>query len=351
MSMLCRNSVALGIAPWLAVSFSTPSFAGAGTVESKIDLRVSPALDMHFQMRSLSRKVDDQIPAAFRPAVAAVRTIDKSAEGGGLTWGVIDSALNDCRTAKQILDVFSTFSETYRSKFGQPSDPVPLRAPAVALAEEYVKLEPEYLRDHWPARKRSIEERLADATDHFLPKVEPCLVYMLEHLGMQDPRATIPVYLVVDMHWPGASTYKTDGGGALCIVGINREDFEGGLLYETILHEATHALDIVTGSESVFEGMRDKMLAAGVPRRNRLFHDVPHTVMFVQAAETIRRVVDPAHVHYGVVSRYYDRISRPGEPVGDKVREVWIRYLDGAVTRSAAVDELVSWTAEKAKLD
>ena len=101
--------------------------------------------------------------------------------------------------------------------------------------------------------------------------------------------------------------------------------------------------------DDVFDVMRDKLLAAGLTRRNQLFRDVPHTVMFVQAAETIRRLVDPKHEHYGVVSRYYDRISRPNAAVGGKVRNVWTNYLDGKITRSAAIDELVKWTMEKSR--
>ena len=42
-----------------------------------------------------------------------------------------------------------------------------------------------------------------------------------------------------------------------------------------------------------------------------------------------------------VVATYYKRVSKPNVPVGDKVREVWTSYLDGKITRDAAVDELV----------
>lgn len=345
---LRRIIVSFGIASWFFACPTSRAFAEPEATESKIDLRVSPAIDMHFYFKTLARKNDDQVPIEFRQTVSTVREIDKKARGGGLSWGMIDSALYDCQTAKQILEAFSGFPEVYRSRFGPPSDPVPLRAPAVKLAEDYVGLESAFLHDHWPRRKRQIDIRLADVNANFVPKMAPCINYMLQHLGIKDPQATIPVYLVVDMPFPGAHTYRRYGGSALCIVSINRSEFEGSLLYESILHEATHALDIEAGSEDVFDVMRNKLLAAGLTRRNKLFRDVPHTVMFVQAAETIRRIVDPKHEHYGVVSKYYDRISRANASVGGKVHDVWTNYLDGKITRSAAIDELVKWTMEKA---
>lgn len=348
MCSLRRIVVSFGIASCFFAGPTSPSFAEPRTSESKIDLRVAPAIDMHFYLRTLTRKSDDQIPPEFRKAVTAIREIDNETRGGGLSWGMIDSALNGCQTAKQIHEAFSGFPEMYRPQFGPPSDPVPLRALTVKLANTYVELESAFLRDHWPQRKRQIDERFSDLNANFVPKMASCINYMLEHLGMKDPLATIPVYLVVDMPWPGATTKRRDDGGALCFIGINKSEFEGSLLYETILHEATHALDIETGGEGVFDVMRNKQLAAGLTRRNKLFHDVPHTLIFVQAAETIRRIVDPKHEHYGVVSKYYDRISSPNVSVGGKVRDVWTSYLDGKITRSAAIDELVKWTMEKA---
>jgi len=339
-----RIIVSFGITACFFACLTSPAFAEPGATASKIDLRVSPAIDMHFYLRTLTRKNDDQIPAEFRNGVMAIREIDKKTKRGGLSWGMIESTLYNCQTPKQIHEAFSGFPEMYQSRIGPPSDPVPLRAPVLKLAEDYIKLESAYLHKHWPQRKRQIDDRLADVIANFIPKMAPCIKYMIEQLGMQDPKATIPVYLVVDKPWPGAETYIRDDGGALCIVSINKSRFEGSLLYEIILHEVTHALDIEAGSKDVFDVMRNKLLAAGLTRRNKLFRDVPHTIMFVQAAETIRRIVDPKHEHYGVVSKYYDRISMPNASVGEKVRDVWTSYLDGKITRSAAIDELVSWT-------
>lgn len=331
----------------LATCAASTASAESGATESNIDIRVSPAIDMYFYLKMLTHKNDDQVPVDFRQSVSTIRELDNKTTGGGLSWGMIDSSLYDCQTAKQIHETFSGFPEMYQPRFGS-SDAVPLRAPALKLAEVCVGLESTFLHDHWPQRKRQIDNRLVDVNANFVPKIAPCINYMLEHLGMKDPQTTIPVYLVVDMPWPGAHTYVRDGGRALCIVSINKSEFEGSPLYETILHEATHALDIETGGEGVFDVMRDRLLAAGLTRRNKLFRNVPHTIMFVQAAETIRRIVDPKHEHYGVVSTYYERISTPNAAVGAKVRDVWTRYLDGDITRSAAIDELVKWTIEKA---
>lgn len=45
--------------------------------------------------------------------------------------------------------------------------------------------------------------------------------------------------------------------------------------------------------------MRQGLDAAGMPAGDRGHRDLPHTVMFVQAAETVRGTLDPEHVHYG----------------------------------------------------
>jgi hypothetical protein len=90
--------------------------------------------------------------------------------------------------------------------------------------------------------------------------------------------------------------------------------------------------------------LRRKLIAAGIPQADRLFRDVPHTLMFVQAGETIRRVVDPAHKHYGDVYGYYAKVPRATEAV----RPAWEAHLRGELAQDAALDRIVE-TALKSK--
>jgi len=150
-----------------------------------------------------------------------------------------------------------------------------------------------------------------------------------------------PVFLVTECHPPGASTYFLRGGAPATVLGLAGLE-RPGLLEETTLHESTHGFDLaVRGGASAFETLRELLEARGVERSDPRYHDVPHTLMFVQAEETIRRLYDPRHVAYGDATDLYQRI---GEAAVVE-RRIWERYLDGELDRDQAlrqiVDELV----------
>jgi hypothetical protein len=67
-------------------------------------------------------------------------------------------------------------------------------------------------------------------------------------------------------------------------------------------------------------------------------HDFVHTVMFVQAAGTVRRVLDPSHKDYGDVRGYYARVGR----AATVVVPAWRGYLDGKSTREEALTKIVA---------
>jgi hypothetical protein len=67
-------------------------------------------------------------------------------------------------------------------------------------------------------------------------------------------------------------------------------------------------------------------------------HDFVHTVMFVQAAGSVRRVLDPGHKDYGDVKGYYARVGR----AGTVVVPAWRDYLDGKIDREAALARIVA---------
>jgi hypothetical protein len=67
-------------------------------------------------------------------------------------------------------------------------------------------------------------------------------------------------------------------------------------------------------------------------------HDFVHTLMFVQAAGTVRRVLDPGHKDYGDVDGYYAKVPRAAAVVVP----AWRDYLDGKISREAAVEKIVA---------
>jgi hypothetical protein len=112
-------------------------------------------------------------------------------------------------------------------------------------------------------------------------------------------------------------------------------------MVETVLHECIHALDISTQSQpTALQVLRKDLQAAGLAPRSEMMRSVPHTLMFVQAGETVRRLLNPEHKHYGDVAGYYAKVP---EAVA-AVREPWTAYLDEKLTRDAAIKQIVEKT-------
>ena len=274
------------------------------------------------------------LPAEYEAALAPARRLNEGFGRNTLAWGVIDRQVEGCPNAAALLDRFRELPETVRLF---PSGTAPLRDPAVELGQALVALEEDWLARRWPAHAALLDAARRDIAASFAPHEAACFAHMLDGLGMTDPKAEIPIYLTVDAPWPGAVTYRRRGGGGICFVSV--KDHVGTLLYETMLHEATHALDVLTPSgEGVLERLRARLEEAGVEPRDRRMRGVPHTLMFVQAGETIRRVVDPRHVHYGDAAGYYDKVRA----IADAELPVWRAHLDGELSRDEALDRIVT---------
>jgi hypothetical protein len=80
-------------------------------------------------------------------------------------------------------------------------------------------------------------------------------------------------------------------------------------------------------------------------------HDFVHTLMFAQAAGTTRAVFDPQHRDYGDLAGYYPKVPAAAAVVVP----AWRSYLEGKITRDAALDRIgegfVPKPAEKTKGD
>ncbi len=161
---------------------------------------------------------------------------------------------------------------------------------------------------------------------------------MMQSLGVADPGIEVPVFLVTECHPPGASTYYLDDGSPAMVLETAR--FQGrGLLEETILHESTDALDIASkGRCSVFETLRGLLAERGLKPEDRLYQDVPHTRMFVQAAKTMRRIYDPNHVAYGDATDLDQRLGKTAEVE----RRIWPKVLDGELAPQDALLQIVA---------
>ncbi len=167
------------------------------------------------------------------------------------------------------------------------------------------------------------------------PHERRCIDFIHEKLELDQIEHEIPVVLVGSMSFPGAFTAWSDVTGAICFVSV--EGMDGTALIEMVLHEATHGFEVISPGRggSVLARLGQRVRAV-LPDNAAIF-DVPHSLIFVQAAETVRRIVEPSHVPYGVTHTYYDRV-----PVSHPVVEHWVSHLDGAYDADTAIERIVA---------
>jgi len=298
-----------------------------------VDLRVNPLVDMHFSIRRLAAVADASLShAQLTEAVEAVRRLDRES-GSPLIWGLLEAPLSECNTAAEAQAMFPKLPESFRLRDGQT---LHVRDAAVRLADVYAAVEPWFLAEVWPRHQALIETARGRLAADLLPKQKRCYQQVLEELGMTDPGLAIPVDLVAEAPPPGAVTHRRRGGGGVCFVSL--KGLDGTLLYEAVLHESIHALDVATQSQdTVLQELRHRLREAGCTPDDPLIRDLPHTLMFVQAGETIRRCLDAQHRHYGDALGYYAKVPQATQAV----RPAWEAYLRGELTREAALTRIV----------
>lgn len=300
----------------------------------RLELRVNPFIAMHYWVRAQVGQPDAaDRPPELNAAIAAARELE-SQFGGAIAWGVLDGALWSCQNAAEAAELATRLPETFEPRGRKP---IKLRAGAMALVEAYRPLEPLYLQHHWLYHRRQIEAARDQLGRMLEPRQAACLEDICRSLDAAPPRdLTIPVLLVADAPEPAAFTHRARGVGAVCIVSAT--DTSGTTLCETVLHECIHAVDIATAERpTVLNELRRRLAAAGLSPRDRLARDVPHTLMFVQAAATVRSLLDPQHVPYGESAGYYAKVPQAAAAVV----ATWQQHLAGELTREQALERIV----------
>jgi hypothetical protein len=299
---------------------------------TRVEIEVSPLVDLHFYLRSLN----DSSAAAcglegVRPVARDYARLD-SLLGNPLAWGTIDAGLSASIDAADAMERFEQLPE---SMAVAPNRKLAIRAEAERLMKGLASIEPAFLRRIWPAHHAAIDSARAEIETGLEPREADCFAFIEKSLLLLDLQKPIPVFLVARAPFPGAVTYRDRDGGGVCFVGI--AGTRGTLLYESILHEATHALDFVS-EHGVLNQMRERIDRAGVGKTERGFRDIPHTLIFIQAAETVRRVIDPGHRDDGEVAGYYATVPQ----VAAVERPLWAAHLDGKLSLDEALQQIVA---------
>jgi hypothetical protein len=338
------STATLATAPFLALALLAPELGAqdaAPAPQVRIELRENPTVDLVFHVRALALGGTAPAIEALALAVSAARALDGDLGGSLLAWAPLDGLLPGCASAADVKAAFALVPETL-SIGGTVAE---LRKGAVAFAEALVQAE-SASSTVWEKNFVRITDARARYAASVGPKEPELLRFHLASLGMEFEALVVPVYLVAKMPAPGAVTVRgprSSGGAGVCFVGV--DELPGSQLFETVLHEATHAFDLAAGSATVLGELRERLLAAGIGESDRLLRDVPHTLMFVQSAESIRRKINAAHQDYGERSGVYARLG----PWVEALRGNWVDHLDGKLTREAALDEIVGAVVGPAK--
>ncbi len=307
---------------------AAPSSADPSTT---LDLRVEPAVDLYFTVRTLAAG-DAAPPPEMAEAVAGARSVGAALPAPRL-WALVDGMALEGRTAAELAAPLDRFPGTFVASTG---DTLRIGREVRALGEALAGVEPWFLAQLWPGHRKRLTEARDDLGRTLAAHQAACYPAVTRDLDMPDPGRPVPVYLVAEAPPPGGVTVRRRDGAA-AVVAV--EDFTGSTLAEVVLHESIHVLDVETAGEpTVLNRVRAGLLEAGAARSRPRYRDLPHALIFVEAAEVVRRILDPAHRDYGETHGAYDRMKDAIRIV----RPAWRGRLDGTIDADEAVRRIAA---------
>jgi hypothetical protein len=286
---------------------------------ARIEFRWSPAIDLYFHVRVAESAANE---ASLAPAARLARALDQTLGGMALAWGPLDGLLAGCESVAQLRAAFERAPEALNLRGGTFVD---LRRRALELATALAPAEAAFA-EAWKTREPRLRAVRALWEERVGAKERALLDFHLASLGLADPGLVLPVVLVGEAPWPGAFTVLDEQRRGVSFVAADAA--EGSLLLEIILHD-THSLDVAAGDRSALGELRAQLGSSATDERRP---DPAHVLMFVQSAESIRRVIDPAHRDYGEVEQVYGRLGDAAT-----LRGLWSDHLEGRLSRAEAL--------------
>src|SRR5262245_27556058 len=303
--------------------------------QKRLDVHINHLVDLVYVVckyaASKSRLPDVE---GFEAVVNGARRLQTDFEGWvGPGLAILNSVLITCRSASEVVEKFSQLPESITTRKGTQ---VRIRDAAIRYAKAIEAFEPAFLKNVWPRHKQVVERAAAYIAKEFEPKEQECFDYLTSRLGMEDSQSQVPIYLVAESPWPGGFTFWGETRKGTCVSSI--ESYQGSALFETLLHEAIHALDMETkGKGNVLADIENRLLKAGLGESDLALRHGPHLLVFIQSAETVRRLIDPSHRAYGEREQgVYARLKS----LSDIELPAWTAHLDGKISREDAVDRI-----------
>jgi hypothetical protein len=309
--------------------------------QKRIDVRINHLIDLDYMVHKYAAS-KSEAPNKVEGFEDLVNVVRQSQTEFGAGLAAIHSVLITCKTASEAMDKFSQLPEFITTRKGTQ---VNIREGAIRYARALNTFEPAFLKDIWPQHKLVVERAADYITKNFDPKEQECFDYLIKRLGMEDSVYQAPIYLVAEGPWPGGFTFWDRTRKGACVISV--EVNQGSALFETILHEAIHALDIETkGDGNALAEIERGLLKSGLSESDLAVRHGPHLLVFIQSAETVKRLIDPSHRAYGEGENgVYARL----QALSDIELPVWIAYLDGKITREDAVNRIVEGLVKVSK--
>ena len=143
--------------------------------------------------------------------------------------------------------------------------------------------------------------------------------FLLDRLVVKKLPSRIKVLVVPQLAGKGGITLRTLDG-VLVVIGCNR--FEGMDFEEVLIHETIHALDAMESNVGMFVTLRRELAEAKVDQS--VIEQIVHTMVFMHAAEAVRKSVNVDHKDVGdTFGIYKSGIQKHVDLLREPLRKYW----------------------------